>query len=104
MIIKEEQILNDNEEFIESNNASDLNENEQFVERLSSIDDDEIEYYERMFEKQAPRRFIVRQKRGMITHKTNNGYQPPKPEESIDPNDSFDYSEEEDGGYDEYEC
>ena len=41
-------------------------------------DDSDIEFYQNMFEKTAPRRFIVKQKRGKVTHKKNNGYKPPE--------------------------
>jgi hypothetical protein len=93
-VLSPEPLVEDNfnEEYDSSNSFeedSEIAEGNQFVERFSEIDDDDIDYYERMFEKQARRRFIVRQKRGNITHKTNNGYRPPVQTESIDTNDEY---------------
>ena len=81
-------------------NNQENEQNKAVLEKLSNIDDELVEYYEALLDRKAPRRFIIRKKRGLITHKTNNGYQGPQEQQTqhydFNDYDSFEYQDDDD--------
>ena len=82
------------EENSEDEDLIENNVNQAVLNKLSNIDDEAVEYYESLLDKVAPRRFIIRKKRGLVTHKTNNGYQGPQKDHHYDFTDFSKYYED----------